>query len=112
MTESPIVDAIRQSIREAGGLAGYVSASDERLDEIECQLAERFQVAPHTISAAQSVVWESLAALKEPAMCVAVACGTIEYAYSRGDDERCRELLQQLADDLATASYKGKRRRR
>ena len=63
------------------------------------------------IDAATLIVCDQLQEVNAMVRPVLEAAGNLEKAANGGDDERCRKLLQQLADDLLASGYKARKRR-
>jgi hypothetical protein len=56
MTDTRVVEALHESIRQAGGLEPYLNAADN----IECRLAEQLSVSPAEIDAAALILTDQL----------------------------------------------------
>jgi hypothetical protein len=98
-------------MREAGGMGRYLSDPAAQV-AIHGRLAEALQSSPVEIDAAELAIADRLKELSAIMLHMMEASERFEDVHSNGDDERCHELLQQIADHLLACGYKAKKRKR
>jgi hypothetical protein len=103
MTDTRVVEALRESIRQAGGLEPYLNPADD----IECRLASSSASRqPRSIDAASLILTDQLKEVGKMMRPVLEAGESLVDALTKGDDKRCRDLPQEVADHLLASGYK------
>ncbi len=105
MTE-PVLDAVQQLVR-----SGFLSWDEARKVAAERQLAESLRVSPLEIDRAVDIVAERLQDIGKALKAVFLLTEKMEAAWGQFDEARCRDLLQQLADQLKASGFKARTRR-